>query len=131
MPLSPNFTHHISPDMFSHQSLELTFRLLRYNDSSLAGALKKAIETTDFAPAEATQGIYTGEMHLNTDLLKLLGAETIVKVVSAVNDIGQMAVERNDLSMQHMKILGSLIEDWAKMAEWILQNATSDKNAFI
>lgn len=122
--------HHQPPEMFSRHALEITFRLLRNNNSDLAFAIKKTMDHIQFAPSEATVGVYSGEMHLNTELLKLLQTNTIVKIVAAVNDIGQQAVDQKDLSQQHMKALHDLIEDWAELTEWILKNATSEKNAY-
>lgn len=124
------YMYHQPPEMFSRQALELSFRLLRNNNPSLAHAIKKTLDAVHFAPAEATLGSYTGEMHLNTDVVNLLGAETVGKIVAALTDIGKQAVAKKDLPTQHMKILRGLIEDWAILAEWILQHATSEKSAF-
>lgn len=121
---------HQSPEMFSRQALEITFRLLRNNNADLAFALKKTLDHIQFAPSEAVVGSYSGEMHLNTELLKLLQANTIVKIVAAVNDIAQQAVDQKDLPLQQLKILHDLIEDWAELGEWILKHATSEKSAY-
>lgn len=130
MSRNTHYMYHQPPDMFSRQVLELTFRLLRNNNPELAFALKKTIDNIHFAPPEATLGSHTGEMHLNTDVVRLLGAETVGKIVSALTDIGTHAVAKKDLPPQHIKILRGLIEDWAVFAEWILQHATSEKSAF-
>lgn len=130
MSRTTEFMYHQPPDMFSRQVLELTFRLLRNNNPELAFAIKKTIDQIHFAPPEAVAGSYAGEMHLNTDVVNLLGGETIAKIIAALTDIGKYAVANKDLPPQHMKILGGLIEDWAQLTEWLLQHATSERSAF-
>lgn len=129
MPRNPEFNHFQQPDLFHRQSLELTFRLLRNNDLALALAIKTAMDEVSFAPAEALYAI-TGEMHLNSDLVKALEATNVVKIVAALNNIARDALQRKDLPAEHIKILRTLIEDWAKLAEWILEHATSDRIAY-
>lgn len=124
------FTALQQPDYFSHQTLELTFRLLRYQYPDLAFAIKRALDEVAFAPAEALFGV-TDEVHLFTDLIKSLNAPYIIKVVAALNDTARVALQQNDLPPEHMKILRSLIEDWAKLAEWILQHTTSEAAAYL
>lgn len=126
---NPDFIHFQQPDLFHRQTLELTFRLLRNNDVALASAIKTALDEVAFAPAEALFAV-TGEMHLITDLLKSLDATHVVKIVAALNDIARSALQKKDLPGEHMKILRNLIEDWAKLAEWILAHATSDRIAY-
>lgn len=129
MSRNPDFIHFELSDLFSHHTLELTFRLLRNNNPSLALAIKIALDELELAPAEALFAI-TSEMHLNTDLLKSLSATTIIKTVAALNDIARSALKKKDLPPQHMRVLRNLIEDWAKLAEWILEHSTSDRAAF-
>lgn len=129
MSRNPDFNHFQQPDLFHRQSLELTFRLLRNNNLALALAIKTAMDEVAVAPTEALYAI-TGEMHLNSDLIKELHATNVVKIVAALNDIGRDALQRKDLPAEHMKILRNLIEDWAKLAEWILEHATSDRIAY-
>lgn len=126
----PHFLYHQPPELFSHQALDLTFRLLRNNEPELAFTIKQTLDKITFAPAEALANTYSDEMHLNGELLKLLGAESIVKIVAALNIIGQHAVNKKDLPPQHMKILSGLIEDWATLTEWILQHSTWERRAF-
>lgn len=127
---TPDFTDFQQPEVFSRQILELTFRLLRYNKPPLALAIQRALDEVAIAPAEALFAV-TDEVHLNSDLLKSLTATNIIKIVAALNDTGRIALEKNDLPPTHMKILSNLIDDWAKLAEWILQHTTSDRAAFL
>lgn len=129
MSQTSDFHHFQPPDLFHRQTLELTFRLLRNNDLALALAIKCALEEVEFAPAEVLFAV-TGEMHLNSDLIKSLDATNVVKIVAALNHIARNALQRKDLPSEHMKILRNLIEDWVKLAEWILAHATSDRIAY-
>jgi hypothetical protein len=119
-----------APEFFSRRTLELTFRLLRYRNPALSKAIERALDEVAFAPREALYAV-TEEVHLNKDLIKSLCATDIIKVVAALNDTARNALEQKDLPATHMKLLGSLIEDWAALAEWILQHTTSDRTAFL
>lgn len=130
MSRNTHYMYHHTPDMFGRQVMELTFRLLRNNNPELSFALKKTLDHIHFAPPEATIGSYTGEMHLNTDVVSLLGAETVGKIIAALTAIGNHAIAKKDLPPQHSKVLRGLIEDWAQLAEWILLHATADQRAF-
>jgi uncharacterized protein YfeS len=125
-----NFQEFQPPELFSHQTLELTFRLLRYNNPPLALAIKRALDEVALAPPEALFAI-TDEVHLNSDLIKSLTATNTIKIVAALNDTARTALQQNNLPTSHMKILSNLIEDWAKFAEWILAHTTSDRAAFL
>ena len=123
--------HHHSSDLFSYHTLDLSFRLLRNNDPALSLAIKNAMNQMDFAPPDVIMGPhngYTGEMYMINDIFKQLHAETIVEIVAALTRIGQHAVDQKNLPARHLTILRSLIEDWAKLAEWILQHATPERN---
>ena len=111
---------HGPEDFFSHQALELTFRLLRNNNPGLANALKNTLSHIHIAPYETITGSYTGEMHFNTEIYQSLSAHTIGKIVSALTEIGQQALVRKDMPPEHLNQLRNLIEDWVKLTEWIL-----------
>lgn len=129
MSRNPDFKHFQQPELFSRQTLELTFRLLRNNNPALAQAIKIALDEVELAPAEVLFAV-TGEMHLNSDLLKSLSTTYVIKTVAELNDIARSALHHNDLPAQHMRVLRNLIEDWAKLAEWILNHATSECTAY-
>lgn len=131
MPRKVDHPHH-SSDLFSHHTLDLSYRLLRNNDPTLSLAIKNAMDQMDFAPTDAIMGPhtgYTGEMYMINDIFKQLHAETIVEIVAALTRIGQHAVDQKNLPARHLTILRGLIEDWATLAEWILQHATPEQNA--
>lgn len=113
-------------DFFSRQSLELTFRLLRNNHPLLAHAVKQTIDSTAPVSYEDLQSAYTGEMLRNNEILEVLKAHTIGKIVSVLTDIGEEALRKHDLPPSHMTLLRSLIEDWVQLTEWVLQHTATD-----
>ena len=125
----PTHTGHnyLATDFFNHQALELSFRLLSNDCPPLAVELKKTIDKIQCVPYEKLHSAYTGEMILNTDLLRLLNAETIGKIVSALTQLGQDALHHQHLPPEHARVLRSLIEDWVQLMEWILNNSIADQ----
>ncbi|MFO1388062.1 hypothetical protein [Cellvibrio sp.] len=121
--------NHQPDDFFSHQTLELTFRLLRNNNPGLANAINNALTHIHVAPYENLHGAYTGEMYFNAEIYQSLSAYTIGKVVSALTEIGEQALNNHDMPSEHVNQLKHLIEDWAKLTEWVLNRTASDKTA--
>lgn len=119
---------HMPTDFFSRQALELTFRLLRNNHPLLAHALKQASDTIANASVADLQPTHTGEMLLNIHVLESLKAHTIGKIVSVLTDIGEGALRDNNFPANHMSLLRTLIEDWVKLTEWVLQHSAADHN---
>jgi len=117
-------------DFFSHQALELTFRLLRNNNPGLANAIKNTLSHIHIAPYENLQGSHTGEMHFNAEIYQSLSAHTIGKIVSALTEIGQQALAKKDMPPEHINQLRKLIEDWVQLTEWILNHTTPEKAAY-
>ena len=128
-----SYYNYMPSDFFSHQALELTFRLLRNNHPLLANAIKHTIDQVNTVPYNQLHSAYTGEMLLNIDVIDSLKAHTIGQIVSTLTDIVQTALHKNDLPHEHMTILRSLIEDWVQLTEWILTHNhgdLSDKSAY-
>jgi len=117
-------------DFFSHQALELTFRLLRNNNPGLANAIKNTLSHIHTAPYENLHGSYTGEMHFNAEIYQSLSAHTIGKIVSALTEIGKQALSKQDMPPEHLNQLRKLIEDWVQLTEWILSHTAPDKTAY-
>ncbi len=121
---------HGPEDFFSHQALELTFRLLRNNNPGLANAIKNTLSHIHIAPYETISGSYTGEMHFNAEIYQTLSAHTIGKIVSALTAIGEQALARNDMPPEHLNQLRNLIEDWVQLTQWVLDQTTPDQAAY-
>lgn len=127
--MSRTLTNDYMPsDFFSRQALELTFRLLRNNHPLLAHAVKHTIDNTSTVSYEDLQSAYTGEMLLNSDVLGLLKAHTIGKIVSILTDIGEEALRQQDLPPSHMTLMRTLIEDWVQLTEWVLAHTAADQS---
>jgi hypothetical protein len=121
---------HSPNDFFSHRALELTFRLLRNNNPRLATAIENTLSHIHIAPYETVQGAHTGEMHYNTEIYDTLTAHTIGKIVSALTDIGERALQNHDMPLENLNQLRNLIEDWVQLTEWILHRTAPDKSAY-
>jgi hypothetical protein len=121
---------HTPKDFFSHQALELAFRLLRNNNPGLANAIRNTLSHIHAAPYEAVQGSFTGEMYFNAEIYEALSAHSIGKIVAALTEIGEQALQKQDMPPEHLNQLRKLIEDWAQLTEWVLQHTTSDKIAY-
>lgn len=121
---------HEPDDFFSHQALELTFRLLRNNNPGLANAIKNTLSHINIAPYESLHGSHTGEMHFTAEIYQSLSAHTIGRIVSALTEIGERALAKQDMPPEHLNQLRKLIEDWVHLTEWILNHTTPDKAAY-
>jgi hypothetical protein len=121
---------HSPDDFFSHQALELTFRLLRNNNPGLANAIKNILSHIHTVPYDTIRGSYTGEMHFNAEIYQALSAHTIGKIVSALTALGEQALMQQDLPPEHLNQLRQLIEDWVQLTEWILNHTAPDKTAY-
>lgn len=117
-------------DFFSHQALELTFRLLRNNNPGLANAINNTMSHIHLAPYEITRGMHTGEMHFSAEVFSLLSAHTIGQIVMALTEIGERALAKKDFPGEHINLLRNLIDDWVELTEWILRHNTADKSAY-
>jgi len=117
-------------DFFSHRTLDLTFRLLRNNNPGLASAINSTLSNLQIAPYEIYRGLHTGEMFFNVEVLESLTVPTIGKIVSALTELGERALNHKDFPPEHMNMLRSLIDDWAQLTEWILKHTTTDKTAY-
>jgi hypothetical protein len=69
-------------------------------------------------------------MHYNADIYDTLTAHTIGKIVSALTDIGERALQNHTMSQEHLNQLRNLIEDWVQLTEWILHRTAPDKSAY-
>ena len=115
-------------DMFCHQTLELTFRVLRNKRPQLAHLIKMTMDQIHYAPTDIIAQLTVEEMHMNAELIERLGAEQIIKIVAALTHIGEAAVIRKDLPPYQINILRNLINDWVALSEWLLQHATLEKS---
>lgn len=119
----------LADDLFSHHALELSIALIRNNNPGLASAIKKAINQISSSSYCALHKTARGDMYFNAQLLETLQAHTIGKIVSALTDIGEQALQNKNLSIEYVSLLRNLIDDWVQLTEWILKNSSNSKTA--
>lgn len=121
------FDHYMPSDFFSRHTLEQTHHLLKKEHPALAHSIQNALQQIPVASYENLQGVYTGEMLLNLNLVEQMQAHVIGRIVSSLTDIGKKALHSKEIEINNMSNLRSLIEDWVKLTEWILQRSSADK----
>lgn len=121
------FDHYMPSDFFSRQTLEQTYFLLKKEHPALAHSIQNALQQIPVVAHEDLQGVYTGEMLLNLNLVEQMKAHVIGKVVSCLTEIGKKALFDNPIEIETMGNLKGLIEDWMQLTEWILQRSSADK----
>lgn len=112
-----------------YQTLEMTFRLLRNNNPLLAFLIKNALTEMKLKGREKYAGSYSENVFAE-DLMEFLGPLHIIQIVGNLNEMGREALLKKDMPPSHLKMLRELIEEWAKVAEWILENATFDQTSY-
>lgn len=117
-------------DFFSHHALEMSIELIENYHPGLADAIKKALSQMNPAHYDFLHNSQQGDMYFNAQLLDLLHAHTIGKIVSALTEIGEHALQNQNLHTESAIILRKLIDDWVQLTEWILNNSTDTKTAF-
>lgn len=108
------------PDVFSRDSLELTFQLLRQQSSGLALDIQNQLQGTKL-PYVVFQ---ESEQQINSDHFRItLNAQKIGRIVDALTQLGQQSLEKPSQNKGHLAILRALIEDWMALAEWLISHA--------
>jgi len=107
-----------SPDLLSRGALEMTYKMLRSAYPSLALAVRNLLikHTPQGSKPSSSQALYA-KINISLD------ASTIGKIVSALTNLGEKALENKEIEGGKLVVLRSLIEDWASLAEWILAKA--------
>lgn len=114
-------------DFFSHQALEQSVEMIIDSNPGLASAIRKAMIQINPAPPHLKHKTLRGEMYFNAQLLEALQAHTIGKIVSALIELGEQALQNQRLSTEYINILRKLIDDWVQLTEWILKNSANNK----
>jgi len=114
-------------DFFSHQALELSVEMIIDSNPGLASAIRKAMDQINPVPPHLKHTTLLGEMYFNAQLLEALQAHTIGKIVSALIELGEQALQKQNLSIEYVSILRKLIDDWVQLTEWILKNSANHK----
>lgn len=124
---SPPNTHlRHTPECLSHGTLELTFRLLRHQYPTLALEVRNLILNTLQHPSDhPEQPIKQHSNQATTVYLYVnLAPVTVGQVVAALTELGQVELHNDESSANGRRIvLKSLLEEWANVAEWVLNRA--------
>lgn len=107
------------------RALEITFDLLRPGTPSLAETVKTALHSLSELPAGKPGGSRADQLPLNAALISSLEAQTVGKVLEALTDLGSRALKDKPRNPEHIQLLHDLLQDWAELADWLLQNSSS------
>lgn len=127
----PNDT--MPTDFFCRQTLELSFRVLRYKNPDLAQAIKNVLDKTICVEYSDLHSQFTGEMLLNSHIITYLNPHTIGQIVYQLTNLGSEVLSDAKSPPNHSLILKAIIEDWVSLTEWILSKTReddSDKTAY-
>ena len=118
-PPSPWGTHlGTSPNLFSRDTLELTFSVLRKHSPSAALEVRNQLAGECFIDNNSA----LGELH--TEYFPItLDARVIGKIINAMTELGQSALETAKHDKGQLIVLRRLIKEWMALAEWIILKA--------
>lgn len=113
----------------NYQTMEFTFRLLRSHNPMLAFLIRNALIELKIRDKEHNSHSIK-DVVFTPDLIDLLGTLNAIQVVGNLNEIAREVLLHKDMPPSHFKILRDLIEVWAAIAEWILENTAFDQVAY-
>ena len=116
-------------NVLNYQTMEFTFRLLRNHNPLLAFLIRNALTELKIRDQEQNAHSFNDVVYI-PDLVELLGTLNIIQVVGNLNEIARDVLLKKDMPPTHFHILRDLIEVWAGVAEWILENAAFDQVAY-
>lgn len=107
-----------NPDIFSRVSLEHTFRLLRQHSPSIALKVRNQLAGECFLYNNTDpHNPHTEYFHITLD------PRTIGKIINAMTELGQSALDRSKHDKGQLIVLRTLIKEWMALAEWIILKA--------
>lgn len=106
------------PDIFSRGALDLTFRLLRQNNPSLALEVRNILAGETVPLEDAAFHTPQGDHFFIT-----MPAQRIGRVVKALTQLGQDALQDRQSDTGKLVVLRTLIKEWMTLAEWIIVSA--------
>lgn len=110
----------------SAAALALTSDLLRQHNPSLAAVVQSALANIKEAPPGRRTGIRVTQPPLNSSLIASLEAETVGKVLAALTDLGNQALQSQEDNPEQLELVHRLLVDWAALADWLL-NCTDNR----
>ncbi|BFM16988.1 hypothetical protein R50073_31710 [Maricurvus nonylphenolicus] len=109
------------PDIFSRGALDLTFRLLRKNNPSLALEVRNILAGETVPLEDAAHYSPQGDHFFIT-----MPAQRIGCVVKALTQLGQDALDDGRSDTGKLVVLRTLIKEWMTLAEWIILTAEEE-----
>lgn len=109
----------------SPSALEMTFDLLHPLNPSLAEAIETALRNLGELPPGRRCGSRADQLPLNAALISSLEAQTVGKILEALTELGSRALRSEKRNPELIQLLHDLLQDWADLADWLLQNASS------
>lgn len=111
------------PDVFSRGALELSFKLLRPHNPTLALEIQNILAGEKFSLRNDVQAsAVTDHFHIQ------LGPLVVGRIVDALTQLGNTALEEAS-EPGLLVVLRTLIKEWMTLAEWIIVNAEHDRAA--
>ena len=108
------------PNIFSRNSLELTFQLLRQQNFSLALEIQNQLQGTKLPYVAYRES----EQQQNVDHFRIsLDAHTIGRVVDALTSLGENYLKHPSQQPDRIAMLSILIKDWIALGEWLITHA--------
>lgn len=120
----------LSRNLISHQALELTLVLLRWNNPSLAATIQKTLIELNTAAAQNIPPVLRDNRHLYAELLSRLDAQTISNIMAELNLVAQRVLTNDVLGSETKTIMGQLLQEWADLVEWVLLHSTVDQHQY-
>ncbi len=121
----PHAEHNQSEDAVRPNALGLTFDLLCQGSPCLAEALQTALHNLSELPPGRHWGSRADQLPLSAALISSLEAQTVGKILEALTELGSQALQENQRNPDHIQLLHDLLQDWAELADWLLQHASS------
>jgi hypothetical protein len=125
----PHAKYPYSNTTLSPAALALTSDLLRHHSPTLAEVVQNALANIKEVPPGRRTGIRVTTPPLNSTLISSLEAETVGKVLEALTDLGNKALERHE-DPEQLKLVHRLLEDWVALADWLLHCTDNRPTAF-
>lgn len=121
----PNAKNSHAEAAISPSALAITFDLLRPTSPSLAEAVQAALLNLSELPPGRRCGSRAQQLPMNAALISSLEAQTVGKILEALTELGSRALQDKERNPEHIQLLHDLLQDWAELADWLLQNASS------
>lgn len=106
------------PDVLSRGVLDASFQLLRPRHPGLALQLQNILAGERFSLRQNAQAsAITDHFHIQLD------PRTVGKIVDALTQLGNTALQRQHSEPGALMVLRTLIKEWMTLAEWIVEHA--------